>query len=181
MENRVHIGTIVRAHSLNGELRVELRESLSLYPSTTVWVGYSSLYSKPYILESFRTVHRAAIIRLKGITTRPAAELLREQGIFVEPSAIQNHHALHAHLLLGHQVRTTSGEILGTITAVEQSPAHPILHITAQDGAELLLPYVEAFIVSHDDTSSALVVSPPEGLLQIYQPPNSLQPKKRRG
>jgi 16S rRNA processing protein RimM len=85
------------------------------------------------------------------------------------------------HQLVGLNVRTVNGELLGTIAEISHLPAQDLLVVTpvaaadesAGPKAEYLIPFVQAIVMSVD-LETGLIVDPPLGLLgEIAEPDSS--------
>lgn len=163
----IHIGTIVRPHGIGGELQVEMHAPAQLIPGIPVWIGYSPTFAKLYTLESVTYAAKRCILGISTIKSRRDAEALREQGIFIEPGRIHIPRLLPPSGLIGWNVYTQHRQLVGTITAIEDNPAHPLLHLCCINGAEALIPYVEEFVTESNLSERILVIAPPDGLLPL--------------
>ena len=63
-------------------------------------------------------------------------------------------------------VLNTKGEKIGTVLQVEESPAHPLIHIQLINQQTLLVPFVEAFIL-HTNENQKTITAHLEPLLDI--------------
>lgn len=180
MEQRRHIGTIIRPHGISGALFVALSNELEVPAGSQVWIGYSNTFARPYILESFlHASSDSAIIRLKGIVSRDQAEQFREQGLFVEAQSLRTP-TEKVSSMEGWQVRTLTGELVGTVLGIQENPAHPLLTVAMPDGEVVLIPHVEVFIINADPTTRIITVSVPDGLFSIQRGSSDLQSGKRK-
>ena len=70
--------------------------------------------------------------------------------------------------LVGCTVVDVAGATIGEVTGSFHSGAHEVLELrAAANGRELLLPLVDAFLVSVDLQARRIVYDPPEGLLTL--------------
>ena len=64
-------------------------------------------------------------------------------------------------------VSNTSGEVAGVI----RNPSQRLLRVTldgdGDDGREILVPYVHALVPIVDVDNGAIVITPPDGLLEL--------------
>jgi 16S rRNA processing protein RimM len=73
--------------------------------------------------------------------------------------------------LVGCEIVTATGTV-GQVEAVDTvSSGTPLLVVRTQDGAELLLPFVQKFLKSADIAGKRIEMQLPEGLLEINQAP----------
>jgi 16S rRNA processing protein RimM len=180
VQNLIYIGTIVRPHGLGGDLHVELQQSLTLPPGATVRIGFSSAFSREYMLESFIPNGLYAIVHLRGINSRDAAEHFREHGIFAPAAVVKTLGFGSLQDIQGWSVLDVHGNLIGTLIEVEENPAHPLLRIELNSGGMFLLPYVEEFIIARNDDKRTLTIAPPEGLLEVYSASRTISPSKRK-
>jgi 16S rRNA processing protein RimM len=66
--------------------------------------------------------------------------------------------------LVGCQVREVSGAEVGAVKEIAHLPAQDLLVIAADDGRELLVPFIREFVTSVDLAQRVITVSPPPGL-----------------
>ena len=101
------------------------------------------------------------LLSLEGVTTREAAESLRDAYLCVEPARSR---ALGAdewfvHQLVGLRAVGDGGEPLGVVEDVEDCAAHEVLVV--RDGARVRrLPLVRAFVERVDLAAGVVVVHP---------------------
>jgi 16S rRNA processing protein RimM len=72
----------------------------------------------------------------------------------------------YRHDLVGCEVRTKDGELVGKVTAVE-GPLERSRLVIARQGGEVMVPMVDAICLSVDPAAKAIVIDPPEGLLDL--------------
>jgi 16S rRNA processing protein RimM len=60
-----------------------------------------------------------------------------------------------------------AGEDIGTVTEVLHTAAGELLAIKRTDGRELLVPFIAAFVPSVSLADNAVVIEPPDGLLEL--------------
>jgi 16S rRNA processing protein RimM len=71
------------------------------------------------------------------------------------------------HQLVGLQVVEVSGALIGTVRRVDHAPAHDLLVVSRPDGRQALIPFVKAIVPEVDVPGGRVVLSPPEGLLDL--------------
>jgi 16S rRNA processing protein RimM len=88
------------------------------------------------------------VAKVAGVDHREAAQQLRGQQIALprdELPAPADDEMFVADLV-GLRVVNREGVELGHVQDVQESGAHPLLHVVAQDGRTRLIPYVEVTI-----------------------------------
>ena len=99
-------------------------------------------------------VHSGTVIAsLAGIDTPEAAKLWKGRDIAVPRESLPKakRGEIYVGDLVGLTVVTTSGATLGTVVAVEDYGAHPVMRVAAgEGGAGRLVPFVEPIVRSLD-------------------------------
>ena len=156
-EKRVllEVGRIARPHGVRGEVIVEL---LSNRPEIRLAPG-SQLVTDEGVLEvqSAAAHQHRWIVSFAGVDGRAAAERLR--GVVLRAEPLEEAGTLWVHDLVGCRVVTTDGRSVGTIEAVQPSPASDLLVLSD----ERLVPMT--FVV--ETSAGQVVIDPPEGLLEL--------------
>ncbi|MFZ5799525.1 MAG: 16S rRNA processing protein RimM [Desulfobulbus sp.] len=163
------LGKVTRPHGIRGEIRVH---PFSGQPEN--FLGYREIFLAPvdqeeripYRIEQSRVQGRQVILRLAGCESRTVAELLAGREVWLRRSDLPEPGEDEFYLadLEGREAVMTDGLPLGRITAILDSPAHPILVVTGRD-REYLVPVHRGIVVSIDEEQ--VVLSPPPGLLDI--------------
>ena len=141
-ERRIALAAVAGAHGVKGELRLKLFsdsvESLSRHE--TVYVG-----GVERRLLSIRDGGNLAVARIDGIADRSAAEALRGSLVEVDRAALpplDEGEYYHADLI-GLSAVDGEGNVVGTVTAVENYGASDLLEIEDSEGRRSLIPFRE--------------------------------------
>lgn len=165
------IGEILRPHGVVGELKMRV---LTAYPERlrelkTVFLADDPESGTPdsYTLDHVRFHHDYALIKLKEIPDRTAAERFRELFVLVAiDDAIpldEGEHYLFQ--LIGMTVETEAGESLGTLADVMETGANDVYVVESKEYGEVLIPATEHTILNTDTETRCITVRLPEGLL----------------
>jgi 16S rRNA processing protein RimM len=98
-------------------------------------------------------VHGGALVaKVEGVDSPEAAALLRGSLVEVTRAALPQAEAGEVYLadLPGCKVVTGGGVELGTVEAVDDCGAHPLLRVAGADGASRLIPLVPAYVTGVD-------------------------------
>jgi 16S rRNA processing protein RimM len=167
-------GRVAKAHGITGELVVDVRTD---DPEERFAVG-NRLRLRPsrgdggqdVVVESARPHGGRLLVRLRGVSDRNAADALRGH-LFVVDSAelppIEDPDEFYDHQLEGLTVRTVDGRVVGSITEVLHTAGAELLAVRGADGAEVLVPFVGAIVVSVSLADGIVEIDPPEGLLDL--------------
>ena len=124
-------------------------------------------------IESVQTYGRRLAIKFRGIDDPDAAEalvgldlLLPEDGLVALPEG-----SFYIHELVGMQVRTLHGRVLGTVRRVgDTGAAAPLLAVAprpdAPEAEEILVPAARSICVAIDRDTRMITIDPPAGLLE---------------
>ena len=170
---KLRVGRFLKAHGLKGAIKLELYTDspnerfvpgavLELQvPEESPWFGKSVTVSE------LKWFNSSPVLFLKDIADRTQAEslikaiLLVEQPLDVSP---QEPDAWYDHQLAGLKVLRDGAEI-GTLLRVEHMPAQDLLVIKTEE-AEVLLPFVKAFVPRVDIQAGVIEITPPGGLFE---------------
>ena len=100
------------------------------------------------------------VAQVAGVDNREAAQALRGQLIAVPRDTLPAPAEDEIYLadLTGLRVINREGVELGEVRDVQESGAHPLLHVVATDGRTRLIPYVDAMIDSVDREARTISV-----------------------
>jgi 16S rRNA processing protein RimM len=170
---KLRVGRLLKAHGLKGAIKLELYTDspnerfvpgavLELQvPQESPWFGKSVTVSE------LKWFNSSPVLFLKDVTDRTQAEslikaiLLVEQPLDVSP---QEPDAWYDHQLSGLKVLRDGVEI-GTLMRVDHMPAQDLLVIKTEE-AEVLLPFVKAFVPKVDVSAGVIEITPPGGLFE---------------
>jgi 16S rRNA processing protein RimM len=117
------------------------------------------------VVAASRSHRTRFLVRFEGLEGREAAESLRgalyidsDEARRLEPGEFWEHE------LVGAEVLTRDGSLVGRVSAVEAGPGQDRLVVTTSIG-ERLIPVVEEIVVEVDRDARRVVVDPPDGLL----------------
>jgi len=170
---KLRVGRFLKAHGLKGAIKLELYTDspnerfvpgavLELQvPEESPWFG------KTVTVSELKWFNSSPVLFLKDVSDRTQAEslikaiLLVEQPLDVSP---QEPDAWYDHQLAGLKVIRDGAEI-GTLLRVEHMPAQDLLVIKTEE-AEVLLPFVKAFVPKVDVSAGVIEITPPGGLFE---------------
>jgi len=167
---QVVVGQVGAAHGVKGEVRLK-----SFTQSPMDIAGYAPLTAadgRRFEIEAARPAAGRSsdvlVVRFKGVGDREAAEALNGIQLSVSRDRLpetQEDEFYHADLI-GLAATTVSGEVLGTIVAIEDYGAGDILEIAPRRGAPILVPFTQAAVPVVDVAGGRVVVDPPPGLIE---------------
>ncbi|HEX7051464.1 MAG TPA: ribosome maturation factor RimM [Longimicrobiales bacterium] len=119
-------------------------------------------------VERVRAFKRGLLVKFEGFPDRTAVEPFSQRYLLVPAEAVPplEEGEVFYHQLLGLEVVTTAGEVVGRVREVfETEPAHLL---DVQDGGRSrLIPFVERIVREVDLEAGRIVIEPPPGLLDV--------------
>ena len=109
------------------------------------------------------------VVLFDGVCDRSAIEALRGVQLVVPKSArpvLDDPDDFYASDLVGLEVRTVSGEVVGPIDDVIEIAGADYLAVQL-DGVERLIPFVREIVPTVDIAGRFIVIDPPEGLFEL--------------
>lgn len=165
------VGQIVRPHGVRGEVVVDVRtdEPEKRFAAGSV-LHTDPASAGPLTVASARPHQGRLLVLFEGISDRNAAETLRGVVLCVDSEslpALEDPDEFHDHQLVGLRAQTPQGDALGDVVAVEHAPASDLLVLRKPDGHTALVPFVKAIVPEVDLAAGKVVLTPPEGLLDL--------------
>lgn len=161
------LGVIGAAHGIKGEVRIKAFTGDPL--AIADYGPLTDEKGRRFEIAEIRPAKEVVVARLKGITSREAAESLNGVNLFVSrdkiPAPEDEDEFLQADLI-GCAVVGPDGVVLGTVTTVANYGAGDLLDILLPDGRSVLMPFTKAFAPRIDIAARRIVAVPPEGLFE---------------
>ncbi|MEU7629001.1 ribosome maturation factor RimM [Nocardia sp. NPDC049220] len=167
------VGRVAKSHGVHGELVVEVRtdEPGARFSPGSVLRGRlaRSEEIRDFTVESAREHSGRLLVSLAGVVDRTAADALRGTLFVIDSADLppsEDPDEFYDHELEGLEVRLTDGTVVGSVREVLHSAAGELLSVhAAEDGREILIPFVTAIVPTVSVTDRFVVIDPPEGLL----------------
>ena len=161
------VGKIIGYHGLKGEFKIyPLINDIELLSDFEVF----KIGSKEFNKESSRLHKSILLLKLKGIISRTAAEGFSGEimAAYDDESLDEKEHFIDD--ILGMKVINSDGETLGEVVNFDES-LQSKLFIRADKSlgckAEIILPFVEEFILKVDKDKNELTVKMSEDLIDL--------------
>ncbi|WP_062993433.1 ribosome maturation factor RimM [Nocardia anaemiae] len=167
------VGRVAKSHGVRGELVVEVRtdDPDARFAPGVRLRGRAARSSevREFTVESAREHSGRLLVQLVGISDRTAADALRGTLFVVDSAELppsEDPDEFYDHELEGLTVQLTDGTVVGKVTEVLHSAAGELLSVrAADDGREILIPFVTAIVPTVSLADQLVVIDPPEGLL----------------
>ncbi len=166
------VGRIGKPQGIKGEVTVEVRTD---DPEQRFAEGAVLLTDPPergpLVIETARSQNGRLMVGFVGSADRNDAELLRGTLLQVDARTLpapEDEDEFHDHVLRGMTAVLIGGAALGEVVDVLHLPHGDVLVVRrADNGNELLVPFVKAMVPEVDVAGRTLTVDPPEGLLDL--------------
>lgn len=118
------------------------------------------------VVEHSRVHRNRFLVKFEGFGSREDAETLRG-ALYTPRDEVRDldEDEFWEHDIVGAEVRTADGEVVGRVTGVDAGPGQDRLVIATESG-ERMIPLVQEFVVEVNADAGRVVVDPPEGLLE---------------
>ncbi len=161
----ITIGQILAPWGIKGKLKVKV---LTDFPQR--FTPHSRVYvnRQPVTIDHAEWHKGTAIIKLAAIDSIDAAQRLNGQPVEIHHSQLKPlPEGQYYHFqLIGLEVWTTQGELLGNITEILTAASNDNYVVRGTQG-EILIPAIEDVVKSIDLDKGRLVIEPLEGLLSL--------------
>ena len=174
-EELVTIGRYTRAHGVQGELSASLDVDVDVLNRFSCLVSAIDGINVPFFVDQCRSRGaRAALLTIDGIDDDRKAATLVGKDIAVlktEYLALSDDadcDAMPVEFFKGYTiVDDDSGTAIGTVADVDDTTANVLFIVDRPDGSTARIPAVDDLVVDIDDDSRTIVMTLPDGLLDL--------------
>jgi 16S rRNA processing protein RimM len=162
MAARIHIGTIVGAHGVRGEVKIK-----SFTASPADIAAYGPVSDEPgarrFKLKVLGLARDTVIARLEGVADRNAAEALKGLRLYVPRAALPDTDdgEFYRADLIGLRVERADGSPYGRIAGIEDYGAGDVVEVALSTGGTEFLPLTRRVFPLLDPKAGRAVVEPP--------------------
>ena len=167
------VARLRKPHGLKGEVAVfpltDDAETIFRPGRTFTMVDLAgAIVGAPVTIERSRPFHREWLLKFRGLDDRNALESIRDLLLAAPAQELKQPEGdeVYLHELTGFAVRDEGDQALGLVTGLYEMPSGLMLEVQGPK-REFLLPYRKEFIRRVDRADRRLVVSIPEGLLDL--------------
>lgn len=165
MSEKIRVGKILRGFGIKGEVKVQI---ITDEPEQRFKVK-KVLYLKqddtflPVTITSVRYHQSYALLSFVDHPDLSSVEGYHGCELFIDRKDIKSKDSVYAFELMNVAVYKEDGSLVGVISDILDTGAHIVLRIKTE-GKDVLIPYVDRFIVRFDQTKNILVIRWMEGL-----------------
>ncbi|WP_369845860.1 ribosome maturation factor RimM [Corynebacterium sp. MNWGS58] len=163
----VRIGRVIKTHGIRGEVVVDATtdDPEGRFSPETVVDGRQAGRTQSLRITGARPHKGRWLISFAEITDRTHAESLRGMEFFA-PADESDDDGYYDHDLEGLRV-WHEGTAIGEVTGVVETINRSLLEIALDNGRDALVPFVDEFIAEVDLDAETIMITPPEGLLDL--------------
>lgn len=170
----VQVGFVFRPHGLEGELKIDPQHTddpTRFERLPFVFLGAHRHRVRKHEIASVRYQQTkrgtTVILGLEDIESRDDAEAVAKFKVFATEEGLElGEDELYVHDLVGMEVATEDGTVLGTVANYMEMPAQDMLVVRTSDGGESMIPVVDDFLLDIDEEEGCVTVRPIEGLME---------------
>ncbi|MDO4928421.1 MAG: ribosome maturation factor RimM [Corynebacterium sp.] len=161
------IGRVVKPHGIRGEVAVEVTTDAPevRFAIGEVLTGRQGRKETSLEITHARSHQQRLLLRFAEIPDRTAAESLRGMKFFAAPLE-DDDEGFYDHELEGLKV-IHDGQEIGHVSEVNHGPANELLLVELTDGKTVLIPFVHQIVPEVDLEAGEVIITPPEGLLDL--------------
>lgn len=166
------VGEIVRPHGVRGEVVVNVRtdEPQERFAPGSVLITDPGATVASLTVETARPHQGRLIVTFEGIDDRDLAEALRRVQLCVDSAALpppDDPDEFHDFQLVGLTAVDRAGAEIGEVVRIDHAPAADMLVLRRPGGRTSLVPFIAAMVPEVDLAGGRVVITPPEGLLDL--------------
>ena len=176
-DNYVRVARIGKPHGIRGEVTVEVfTDSPEIrFLEGNVLTTKTETRTTPFealTIEKARWNKKILLLKFVEFSDRNTAETLRDTELYAfSEDRGDDTESWYAKELAGFSVHleTFASDAIGDVTDLITGPAQDLLEVGLLDGQIVLVPFVEELVPEIDDEKRAILITPPEGLLELNQ------------
>lgn len=171
-DEMVTVGRIVRPHGRIGDVVVDPETDFGdkrFRPGSTLQTrSNDGAEVRPLTVVRGREQQGRWIVGFEGVVSIEDAETLRDLELRIPSEALTELGigAYYIHDLIGCEVRTVDGTVVGPVQSVDMTSSVPIL-VMGQTGDEVLVPFTDAICRRVDLRERRIEIDPPVGLMDV--------------
>lgn len=175
----VKIGKFQKTHALKGELNAIIDiDSDYVENGEPLIVNMDGIFV-PFYAESIRGKGvMSFLIKLEEVDSEEDAKLFVNHDIYALKETLREYYEdedgefTFEDELVGYQAVDEKAGVLGEVTGIDDNTSNVLLIVENEEGDELYIPLAEDFILAIDNDERKIIMSLPDGLLDINKKEN---------
>ena len=165
MSEKIRVGKILRGFGIKGEVKVQIiteEPEKRFKVKKVLYLKQDETFS-PVTITSVRYHQSNVLLSFADHPDLTSVEGYHGCELFVDRKDIKSKDSVYAFELMNVSVYKEDGTLVGVVSDILDTGAHIVLRIKT-DAKDVLIPYVDRFIVRFDQTKNILVIRWMEGL-----------------
>lgn len=164
----IKIGKVTKTHGVSGELSCTFINDIFGEDDAPYLVADIDGILVPFFIEEYRFKSDVtALIKFEDIDDTDSAKLLLGRELYFPMKYLADDDVNNfGEGLVGYKIYSDKS-LIGTVSAIDDTTANILFSITTESGDEILIPATDDFVESIDDNKREIIMSLPEGLLEI--------------
>lgn len=166
MKNLIIAGRVTKTHGINGEVVIKLNSGIMPAENMgPVFLDFDGI-QVPFFIATMRLRNEnELVISFEDYPSLTHVSALVGLQVYLESSSIEFSQDLSIQILIGFMVNDSAKGEIGQVTDVIEGRQNII--VIERQGAEVMIPFVDEFIHNIDYENRIILVSLPEGLLEM--------------
>ncbi|MBU5594583.1 ribosome maturation factor RimM [Amphibacillus sp. MSJ-3] len=165
-----NVGKIVNTHGIKGEVKVvRITDFEQRFKQGNQLYLFLKDQKEPIVvkIQSHRKHKQFDMLLFEGLTSINDVEHFKEGILKVSEADLHplEEGSYYYHEIIGCEVRTTTGESLGSISEILAPGANDVWVVKRKNDKDLLIPYIEPIVKQVNVKDKYVVIEPMEGLL----------------
>ena len=164
---KIRVGQLINTHGIRGECKVKVLTEFVEERFQQAQELYLVKENKEFVVhvKSARWQQDILLVMFDEFTDIDAVEPYKGFDIMINIEDIEKlEDGYYAFELVGYEVFDEEHRMLGHVLRIDETGANDVLRITRENQRDLLVPFVDAFILSIDDETKKIVIHLMEGL-----------------
>ena len=164
----IKIGKVTKTHGVSGELSCTFINDIFGEDDAPYLVADIDGIFVPFFIEEYRFKSDVtALIKFEDIDDTDSAKLLLGRELYFPMKYLSDEDVNNfGEGLVGYKIYSNKS-LIGTVSAVDDTTANILFSIITESGDEILIPATDDFVESIDENKREIIMSLPEGLLEI--------------
>lgn len=164
----IKIGKVTKTHGVSGELSCTFINDIFGEDDAPYLVADIDGILVPFFIEEYRFKSDVtALIKFEDIDDTDSAKLLLGRELYFPIKYLTDDDVNNfGEGLVGYKIYSDKS-LIGTVSAIDDTTANILFSITTESGDEILIPATDDFVESIDENKREIIMSLPEGLLEI--------------
>lgn len=164
----IKIGKVTKTHGVSGELSCTFINDIFGEDDAPYLVADIDGILVPFFIEEYRFKSDVtALIKFEDIDDTDSAKLLLGRELYFPMKYLADDDVNNfGEGLVGYKIYSDKS-LIGTVSAIDDTTANILFSITTESGDEILIPATDDFVESIDENKREIIMSLPEGLLEI--------------